>query len=90
MAPMDHLVTEIIDGAYRRWTDHAPEPGDAQLIVLAALRDEIRQGTLRGTQRGSNGNHRLPDQVRALAPPFATGGGLVAIIYGVLERLLGG
>ena len=78
--PNHILAKQLVQGALERFTspDQATHEGDAQLIVLGAILEEVTRGH-------NPNNNSLRSRARTTAPPLLIGGGTVAIVIELLR-----
>lgn len=86
MTDNERLANELVDAAYGRMAEGTLEPGDKVIIVLARNNDNVMK--LVKKVGCANGKPlALFDQVKTHAPVATGGGGLVAVILMMLDRM---
>lgn len=72
------LARALIQGALTRYTDEPRQDheGDAQLIVLGAILEEV----------GARRNGGWSERAKANVVPLGSGGGLIGLLWLFLER----
>ena len=76
-----HLAWEMVEEALHRVAAQEAKEGDAQLVVMGAILEEV--------SNGRNGSGRL-NKIRQVAPPLAGGAGGAVVILELARALVGG